>query len=77
MQVEALKLPDAPPLLQLTVPAGVTVVPPLLSVTVAVQVAPALTRSGFRLQLTLVVVPRRLNEIVAVPLLPMWFASPG
>jgi len=67
--VVALKLPGAVPLLQVIVPVGVTVVPELVSLTVAVQVVGEFTTSGLGLQLTVVVVLRRLSVIDALPLL--------
>jgi len=57
------------PLLQVIVPVGVTVVPELVSLTVAVQVVGEFTTSGLGLQLTVVVVLRRLSVIDALPLL--------
>ena len=67
--VVALKLPGAAPLLQVIVPVGVTVVPELVSLTVAVQVVGEFTTSGLGPQLTVVVVLRRLSVIDALPLL--------
>ena len=67
-QSPALKLPDAPSLLQVMVPVGVLDVPGLVSVTVAVQVveAPKLTELG--VQETIVVVLRLLIVSTCVPL---------
>jgi len=62
---------------KLTVPVGVLGVPAALSVTVAVHDVdcPSLTVDG--VQFTVVVVVLKLTVTMALPVLPLWFESPG
>ncbi len=76
-RVHVVKVPVTPVWLSDTVPVGVTNAPAAdESVTVTVQVEPWLTTTGV-VQETVVVVVRRLTTMLAVPLLPVWFASPA
>ena len=76
-RVHVVKVPVTPVWLSDTVPVGVTNAPAAdESVTVTVQVEPWLTTTGV-VQETVVVVVRRLTTTLAVPLLPVWFASPA
>jgi hypothetical protein len=64
---------------QVTVPVGVTGVPPPMSVTVAVQVVGALTGTEPSVQVTEVLVGR-IGDVTMrgnVPRLVMWLPSPG
>ncbi|HEV8340111.1 MAG TPA: hypothetical protein VGR25_10720 [bacterium] len=66
-------------LVQVTVPVGVTGVPPPVSVTVAVQVVGALTGTEPGVQVTEVLVGR-MGDVTTrgkVPRLVMWLPSPG
>jgi hypothetical protein len=67
-----------PPLFALnsTVPVGVTGVPPLVSVTVALQVVGALTASGFGVHTTLVALARAETVSESTVELPMCRESP-
>ena len=67
-RVQVVKDPVTPVSLRATVPVGVLVVPAETSVTVTVQVDPWFTTTGV-VQLTVVVVARRLTTILVVPLL--------
>ena len=75
MQLELLKVP-APLLPKLTVPVGVLLVPTPVSLTVAVQLVEAPTGTVAGVQLTLVLVERRLTVTVVMPELPEWVVSP-
>jgi len=76
-RVQVVNEPVTPVWLSDTVPVGVTNAPAAEeSVTVTVQVEPWLTTTGV-VQETVVVVVRRLTTTLAVPLLPVWFASPA
>ena len=63
--------PPAPSVVQLTVPVGVLALPPLVSVTVAVQEVESFTATEAGVQLTLVVVARLVTVTTAVPVLPV------
>jgi len=75
VQLELLKVP-APLLPKLTVPVGVLLVPTPVSLTVAVQLVEAPTGTVAGVQLTLVLVERRLTVTVVMPELPEWVVSP-
>ena len=64
------------PVVNDTVPLGVIAVPVAVSVTVAVHVVACPTATVFGLQVTLVVVVRRLTVTLALPVLVAWLASP-
>ena len=68
---------QVPPGVKVTVPVGVEVVPAAVSVTVAVHDVdcPSLTVDG--VQFTVVVVVLKLTVTMALPVLPLWFESPG
>jgi hypothetical protein len=68
--VQVVKVPVTPVWLNATVPVGVMNVPAEISVTVTVQVEPWLITTGV-VQLTAVVVARRLTTMLAVPLLEL------
>lgn len=70
-----LNVPD-PVLVKLTMPVGGMVVPGPVSVTVAVQLVGAFTGTVPGLQLTVVLVGRRVTVIVVLPWLPKWSVSP-
>jgi hypothetical protein len=71
------KVPDALPLSKVTVPPGRIGVPArLASLTVAVQVLPALYVSGFGEQLTVVVLSRFEAVTLVWSLLTSWLLSP-
>ena len=69
-RVHVVNVPVTPVWLSPTVPAGVMKVPGEVSVTVTVQVEAWLATTGV-VQLTVVLVARRLTTILAVPLLPL------
>ena len=75
MQGEPVKVP-VPLLVKLTVPVGALVVPPEVSVTVAVHVVAELTGTEEGEQTTPVVVVRVVTVTACVPGLPKWFVSP-
>ena len=75
-RVHVVKVPVTPVSLKATVPVGVMKVPGEVSVTVTVQVDPWLMATGL-VQLTPVVVARRVTVILVVPLLVECPASPG
>ena len=76
-RVQVVKVPVTPVTAKVTDPVGVTTVPAVdESTTVAVQVEPWLTTTGL-VQLTEVVVVRRLTmTLVAALVLPLWVESP-
>ncbi len=70
-RVQVVNVPVTPVSPSPTVPVGVTNAPAAeLSVTVTLQVEPWLITTGV-VQLTVVVVVRRLTTMLAVPLLPL------
>ena len=69
-RVQVVKVPVTPVWLSATVPVGVMKVPAEVSVTVTVQVEAWLITTGV-VQLTAVVVARRLTTMLVVPLLPL------
>ena len=69
-----MKVP-VPLLVNETVPVGALVVPPEVSVTVAVQVEGDPTETDVGVQLTAVVVVRVVTVTANVPELPRWFVS--
>jgi hypothetical protein len=66
----------APLDVNVTVPVGTLDVPPLVSVTVAVQVVELFTGTAAGTQSTVVEVDRFVATRVVVPKLPRWIASP-
>ena len=77
MQVLLLNVPAGVPLeVKVTVPVGVIALPPLASLTVAVQVVVLFTGSVDGLQVTTVVVLRWVTARPKVPLLPLCLGSP-
>ncbi len=75
-RVHVVKLPVTPVWERVTVPVGVMKVPAEVSVTVTVHVEPWLMTTGV-LQVTAVVVTRRLTTTLVVPLLELCAVSPG
>ena len=75
MQVVELKVPVLL-VVNVTVPVGVTAPVPEASATVAVQVVATLSRTLAGEQATVVVLERRVEARVNVPLLPLWTLSP-
>jgi hypothetical protein len=69
-RVQAVNVPVTPVWLRATVPVGVMNVPAETSVTVTVQVEAWLATTGV-VQLTAVVVARRLTTMLAAPLLEL------
>jgi hypothetical protein len=76
VQVLLLKLPLLELTDQVIVPPGVLLVPLSVSLTVAVQVVPALASTGFGVQETDVLVVRVLTVTLVLPLLDWWVKSP-
>jgi hypothetical protein len=70
LKVHVVNVPVTPVSDSATVPVGVPIVPAAVSVTVTVQVDAWLATTGV-VQLTVVVVVRRLTTILVVPLLPL------
>jgi hypothetical protein len=77
VQVEALNVPAAPTLVNVTVPEGVVAPAPLVSATVAVHVEGWLIGTDEGLQTTVVEVDRNVTVTVVVPWLPPWVVSDG
>jgi hypothetical protein len=75
-RVHVVNVPVTPVSDNVTVPVGVLVVPAAVSVTVTVQVDAWLATTGV-VQLTVVVVVRRLTTMLVVPLLALWALLPG
>ncbi len=75
-RVQVVKVPVTPVSESATVPVGVLNAPGEVSATMTLHVDGLFTVTGV-VQLTVVVVVRRVTVILAVPLLPLWFASPG
>jgi len=75
VQVVELKVPVLL-VVNVTVPVGVTAPVPDESATVAVQVEATLSRTLAGEQATVVVLERRVEARVNVPLLPLWTLSP-
>jgi len=75
VQGEPVKVPVLP-VVNATVPLGVIAVPAAVSVTVTVHVDGDPTFTVFGLQVSLVVVVRRLTVTLALPVLPRWLVSP-
>ena len=76
LPVAAEKAPPVLLVLHATVPTGVVALPGLVSLTVAVQVVGVLMPTGLGVQLTVVLVARRVTVSVAVPLPLACAASP-
>ena len=74
MHGEPVNVP-VPLLVNETVPVGALVVPPEVSVTVAVHVEGDPTETEVGVQLTAVVVVRVVTVTANVPELPRWFVS--
>jgi hypothetical protein len=70
LKVHVVKVPVTPVSDNVTVPVGVLVVPAAVSVTVTVHVEAWLATTGV-VQLTVVVVVRRLTTMLVVPLLAL------